>query len=195
MMDGFQRRRELKKKGILEAALELFMEHGVQKVSISEIAKKADVSQVTIYNYFGSKDQLAYDTVIYYTDKVWSQYKEEIFHSSMSYLEKMKNIVFNKKQTATKIHEEFYSYIMQVYAIDDYFKRLYEEEVIPKTIELLDEGKKLGYVDESLSNEVILLYLQMYREFFQKEGAEKVLPYTDEFIKLFLYGISGEQKK
>ncbi|MEJ9315183.1 TetR/AcrR family transcriptional regulator, partial [Halalkalibacterium halodurans] len=36
-MDGFQRRKEQKKRDILEAALSLFMEYGLQKVSIAEI--------------------------------------------------------------------------------------------------------------------------------------------------------------
>ena len=57
-MDGFEKRREQKKKDILKAALSLFQQYGVQKVTISEIAKKANVSQVTIYNYFESKDNL-----------------------------------------------------------------------------------------------------------------------------------------
>jgi AcrR family transcriptional regulator len=65
-LDGFQRRRELKKSHILQAALALFMEFGIQKVSIKEIAAKANVSQVTIYNYFGGKDQLVHDVIAFY---------------------------------------------------------------------------------------------------------------------------------
>lgn len=194
MMDGFQRRRELKKKGILEAALELFMEHGVQKVSISEIAKKADVSQVTIYNYFGSKDQLAYDTVMYYTENVWHAQKQILINPSIPYTEKLKSIIFDKKQIVTKINNEFHDFIMQIYATDENFNRLYNEELIPHTLALFEEGKKLGYVDKNFSNEVILMYLQMFRIFSQNTSAEQILPYTEELMKLFLYGLSGEKK-
>lgn len=50
-MNGFERRKERKKESIRQAAMQLFMEHGMRKVSIGEIADKAGVSQVTIYNF------------------------------------------------------------------------------------------------------------------------------------------------
>lgn len=57
-MDGFEKRRNDKKKAILQAALELFDQHGFDKVTVTEIAEKAHVSKVSIYNFFESKDNL-----------------------------------------------------------------------------------------------------------------------------------------
>lgn len=68
-MDGFEKRREQKKRNILEAALALFMEYGIQRVSITEIAKKANVSQVTIYTYFESKENLVRLVFKFYVDQ------------------------------------------------------------------------------------------------------------------------------
>ena len=48
-MDGFERRKEQKKEDIRRAALALFQSYGFKKVSIDEIARKAGVSQVTIF--------------------------------------------------------------------------------------------------------------------------------------------------
>ena len=62
-MDRFERRKEQKKSNIRQAALELFKTYGFKKVSISDIAHKAGVSPVTIYNHFGSKDELVRDVV------------------------------------------------------------------------------------------------------------------------------------
>jgi AcrR family transcriptional regulator len=59
MTDGFTRRKEQSKEEIRKAAWELFGQFGVEKVSIVDIARKAGVSQATIYNNFGSKDALA----------------------------------------------------------------------------------------------------------------------------------------
>ena len=96
-MDGFERRRELKKRNILDAALNLFLTNGVQKVSIAEIASKAAVSQVTIYNYFESKDNLVHEVITYYVDRVWNDY-EQLFNSSLPFYEKVKQIIFDKKK-------------------------------------------------------------------------------------------------
>ena len=46
------------KRAIKEAAFLLFSERGFNEVKIEHIAKEANVSQVTIYNHFGSKDAL-----------------------------------------------------------------------------------------------------------------------------------------
>lgn len=46
-------------QSILQTAIELFSVWGIKAVSIAEIAQKANVSQVSIYNFFGSKDNLA----------------------------------------------------------------------------------------------------------------------------------------
>ncbi|HEL8829465.1 TPA: helix-turn-helix transcriptional regulator, partial [Listeria monocytogenes] len=47
-----------KKTAIIEAAQILFGKQGFTAVSIKDIAALADVSQVSIYNYFGSKEAL-----------------------------------------------------------------------------------------------------------------------------------------
>src|SRR5271157_6627411 len=60
-MDGFERRKEQSKEDIRRAAEELFSKFGADKVSVNDIAHKAGVSQATIYNNFGSKDELVHD--------------------------------------------------------------------------------------------------------------------------------------
>ncbi len=45
---------------ILEAAEKVFAEKGFIETTISEIAKKANVSEATIYEYFGSKEELLF---------------------------------------------------------------------------------------------------------------------------------------
>ena len=57
-MNGFEKRRLKKKNSILIAALTLFKQYGYRKVTVAEIADKASVSQVSIYNYFKSIEYL-----------------------------------------------------------------------------------------------------------------------------------------
>lgn len=46
------------RKKILQAAAELFINSGFEGVSISQIAKKAEINQSLIYHYFESKEEL-----------------------------------------------------------------------------------------------------------------------------------------
>ena len=58
VLNGFEKVKRRKKRAIKEAAFLLFSERGFNEVKIEHIAKEANVSQVTIYNHFGSKDAL-----------------------------------------------------------------------------------------------------------------------------------------
>ncbi len=57
-MDGFERRRNDKKKAIMQTALKLFDQYGFDRVTVTEIAEKAHVSKVSVYKFFESKDNL-----------------------------------------------------------------------------------------------------------------------------------------
>ncbi|WP_407272110.1 TetR/AcrR family transcriptional regulator [Radiobacillus sp. PE A8.2] len=195
-MDGFERRKQIKKNSILKTALDLFMMYGVQKVSIAQIAMDASVSQVTIYNYFESKHNLVHEVIIYYVETVWSEI-EQVLDSTVAFPEKIKLLVFNKKQSADQINEGFYHEFMKDYAAgNSYIEEFYAKKVFPKLIALFDEGREKGYIDASISNEAILFYIQMLKESMQKEDVyQQILPYTEDITKLIFYGIVGNKEK
>ncbi|WP_100372039.1 TetR/AcrR family transcriptional regulator [Bacillus sp. FJAT-45037] len=195
-MDGFQRRKEQKKKNILAAALDLFMEYGVQKVSIAEIANKANVSQVTIYNYFESKHKLIHDVFIHYVDGVSTDFEQTVL-SERPFPEKVKALIFNKTQMAAQIHEEFYQYIMKEYSIEgNYIEKIYVEKTLPYFTTLFQQGKEQGYVDPNLSDQAIIFYIQMLKDTFQREDAYKtMLPLTEDITNIFFYGIIGKRSE
>ena len=59
---GISERREREKierrRTILNCARELILSQGVQRVSMEDIARKAELSKATVYLYFSSKDVL-----------------------------------------------------------------------------------------------------------------------------------------
>ena len=50
-MNQYQKTTEKKKQAIIQSALSLFKEKGFKETSIQSIAKVAEVSPVSIYNY------------------------------------------------------------------------------------------------------------------------------------------------
>ena len=59
-MESKRRENSRKRDAILEAALEVFAQKGFQDATISEIAKKANVAEATIYEYFENKETLLF---------------------------------------------------------------------------------------------------------------------------------------
>jgi AcrR family transcriptional regulator len=194
-MDGFEKRREQKKRDILEAALALFMEYGIQKVSITEIAKKANVSQVTIYNYFESKDNLVRLVFKYYVDQIWNEQKQRLVND-LPFNEKIKKIIFNKGIAANQISEQFFQDFMKDYASGrSYVEEVYQKEALPLFIKLFNEGREQGYINSEVSDEAILFYLKMFQEYLQREDVGTMtLPIAEDLTKLFFYGITGRKE-
>lgn len=196
-MDGFEKRKQQKKEDILNASLTLFKKFGVQRVSVTEIAKKANVSQVTIYNYFGSKNNLAHEVIIFYVDQVWEGY-EQLFDSNAPFLDKIKQVIFDKTMEANHINQEFFEYFMKEYTDEggnNYIEEMYTKKALPRFMDLFKEGREQGYINPNISNEAILLYIQIFKEYMQKGDVTKeILPFTEELTKLFFYGIAGKEK-
>lgn len=195
-MDGFQRRREQKENAILQAALTLFMDAGVQKVSIAEIAAKANVSQVTIYKYFESKENLTQLVLKFYVDQIWEEQKKQL-NSDLPFLDKIKQITFSKSDYANQFNSQFFQYFMNDYSTGkSYVEEIYTREAIPRMIALFDEGKEQGFIDQNMSNEAILVYMQMFKDYLQqKDVSLTVLPVTEDLITLFFYGIVGKKEE
>jgi AcrR family transcriptional regulator len=55
-----ERKKEQTHLAIAEAARELFRERGFEAVTVAEIARAADVSEGTVFNYFPTKEDLFY---------------------------------------------------------------------------------------------------------------------------------------
>lgn len=195
-MNGFQRRREQKEKAILQAALTLSMKAGIQKVSVAQIAEKANVSQVTIFNYFESKDNLIQAVLKYYVDQVWDE-QRKLIDSDLPFTDKIKQMIFNESDYAKNIHEEFFQYLMKDYVNGkSYIEELYINEGIPRILALFNEGKEQGLVNPNLSDEAILFYLQMFKEYLQRQDvAPTVLPIAEELTNLFFFGIVGKREE
>ena len=63
MSDRRQRNRDRTSRAIVNAALELFTELGFDATTVEQIATRAEVSPVTVFRYFGSKDAILFATL------------------------------------------------------------------------------------------------------------------------------------
>lgn len=63
--------RKQKKELIMNVALELFAENGYHATSISQIARKAEISKGLTYNYFESKKELLDELIKHGFDAIW----------------------------------------------------------------------------------------------------------------------------
>lgn len=193
-MNGYERRTEAKKKAIINAAKELFTERGVTDVGVGEIAAKARVSQVSIYNYFGDKHALAKEALVVILDEAIREY-EEILDREIPFQEKLK-IVMAKKHNA--VIEASRSHFSEYAWSDKALQQVYWGAAAIKSshiyLKFIELGKKEGAIDERIPNDAILKYLYSSISIMQEPDYLKT---SDEYklgiFRLFLHGLLGNE--
>jgi AcrR family transcriptional regulator len=65
-----ERKKQQTRQAIYEAARRLFQERGFENVTVAEVARAADVSEVTVFNYFPTKEDLFYAGMHFFEDEL-----------------------------------------------------------------------------------------------------------------------------
>ncbi|MFL1675059.1 TetR/AcrR family transcriptional regulator [Paenibacillus thiaminolyticus] len=198
-MNGYERRKQKKIEQIYSIAFQFFSKYGFQKVSVNEIAQKAKVSPATIYNYFGTKEQLYADMLMNWLDKQLEQY-ERILDSELSFPEKTKEIMLLEAQNLKILSDEFpkvppseASGLAEVMESDS------GQKVMRFFMKFVAMGKQEGYIHRDLTEEVTMLYFTMYKNalgrYWEAADQERLTRSIDQFIELFFYGLVGQAQK
>lgn len=201
---------EITKERILNSAIELFYKKGYRGVATNEIAKKAGVSEGTVFKYYPTKKDLLYKTVMKAT---------ELF-TDVSAIESLKIVI---EKNRDKDYGIFLREIMmdRIKLLDDNYELIktifmevqYHEDIgtlIKKKflyninnvgIEIIEVGRNKDIIPKSVTDEEgLLLLLGMilplvikYNFIREKkdEDYEKFDKEIERVIKFFICGIGG----
>ncbi|NLI57246.1 MAG: TetR/AcrR family transcriptional regulator [Clostridium sp.] len=188
-MNGFDKRKEEKMKHIINIAFEMFNSYGINNVKITDVAKRANVSKVTIYNYFESKEGLVRQVFFNFADKQLEEVKK-LIESKLTFREKLERFYHIKIQAAELLSEKFVNSIIGSYpVIQEYMGSYYEEKLKPVFMSLIIQGKNEGDIDKELSNEAILIYIEAFKDILSKPMDRDL---RTDLGKLFYYGFKGK---
>lgn len=71
-----ERKKQKTRNLIAETARRLFAERGFEAVSVAEVARQAEVSEATVFNYFPTKEDLVYDGLEYFEEEMLQAVRE-----------------------------------------------------------------------------------------------------------------------
>jgi AcrR family transcriptional regulator len=133
---GIRERRErdieARRKLILSAATDLFLRHGFSGVTLDDIAAAIEFSKGTIYNHFGSKEEIYATILLEHLNSLRASLRE----AAASNLETAERL-----QNATKAYVRFYrerrEYFQLLFFIDHVSDRQRIPEALLKSIRLL----------------------------------------------------------
>ena len=199
-MKASRRRWERNKERILQATLELFQVHGIKKTTTNDVAQKAGVSPATVYNHFGSKEDLVRAAVKYFLTGVAADFRK-IVERDLPFMEKMEQVLLYKSDMFGHYQGDFlHTLISEDPEIRQLVDSIYLVEIREMVINFYEEGKRQGYINAELSTETIMRFSEITRrgmvaDSSLSEETEHNRKLLQELIPLYLYGILGKPGK
>ena len=192
-MNQYQKTTEKKKQAIIQAALQLFKEKGFKDTSIKSIAEAAEVSPVSIYNYFGSKDNLVALCVNDLFEEI-TQQAEDILNSNLDFKTKLDHAFALCQE---KMSQQISDYFQDKLVEDSVFSTLLTKAITAKKRDIyrayIKVGKEEGLIAEDLSTELILNVMDALNGMGnQLDHSDNLETEVEQIHQIFLYGIFGK---
>lgn len=202
-----------KKKIMLDIALKLFSENGIEQTNMTDIAKASNVGVATLYRYFSNKNNLVVETGIEAWYQINTKYKkdvDDIMNTEIKGIRKLENLmnlfyeIFTKEKNFVCFLDGFDNYIVnnnisidslvnyekEVLKIDPYIQEIYKSGIDDQTIKRIDDIdlfiKTIGHTLIALSQKVFIR-----NKIVTNDSKEKLL---DE-MKLMIQMIISYAKK
>ena len=194
-MNQYQKTTEKKKQAIIQAALRLFKDKGFKETSIKSIAEAAEVSPVSIYNYFGSKDNLVALCVNDLFEEI-TQQAEDILKSNLAFNTKLDQALDLCQE---KMSQQISYYFQDKTLRDPAFSSLLTKAITAKKRDIyrtyINLGKEEGLIARDLSTELILNVMDALNSVGnQLAHSDNLETDVKQIYQIFLYGILGKKK-
>ncbi|CAH1058475.1 hypothetical protein PAECIP111894_04649 [Paenibacillus pseudetheri] len=199
-MNGFEKRAAQKKLKIMKTTMEMLKSWEPKRLRIADIAKEAGVSQVTIYNYFGSKEALLSESFKDFIEKAIREFEDYIL-GGHSLKEIIEYIMTMERETYSSLPPATVKELM----IEDkemfhYLEERYTNDVLPLMVKMVEDGKARGEISSKVSTKGILSFMGMYMRssgemLDEASKQEDIDAFLEEAIHLFFYGICGREQE
>lgn len=81
MIDGREKKGNKTKEALLNATISLIAENGIEALSASSVAKRANVSKASVFHHFGSMETIQQEAFIL-SDILMNEALEQIYNES-----------------------------------------------------------------------------------------------------------------
>ncbi|WP_313638892.1 TetR/AcrR family transcriptional regulator [Paenibacillus sp.] len=199
-MNGFEKRAAQIKLKIMKTTMDMLKNWEPKRLRIVDIAKEAGVSQVTIYNYFGSKEALLSESFKDFVEKAIREF-EDYINGEHSLKEIIEYIMTMERETYSSLSPATVKELM----VEDqemfrYIEERYANDVLPLMIKMVEDGKARGEISNKVSTKGILSFIGMYMRssgemLDEASKQEDIKVFLEEAIHLFFYGICGREQE
>jgi len=197
-MNGFEKRAAQIKLKIMKTTMEMLKNCEPKRLRIADIAKEAGVSQVTIYNYFGSKEALLSESFKDFVQKEIQEFEDYIYQEH-SLKEIIGYILTMERETYSGLSPATVKELMvEDQEMFHYIEERYANDILPVLVKMVEDGKARGEISNKVSTKGILSLMGMYMRnagelLDEASKQEDMDAFIEEAIHIFFYGICGKE--
>lgn len=156
---------EIRRKELLDAALELFYEIGYDNTSINDIIKKVGVTKGAFYYHFKSKEEVLDTIALQRAEEMVNAFHKALDGADGSVVEKLNGIISAMQEYRARTHEER----LKVFEVLDKSEnaklrqRIYENYMTlskPVVEKMIEQGIREGVFVSSFPDELAEFYIQ-----------------------------------
>lgn len=164
-----------KKEIILTRSTEVFFKYGLQKLSMDELADRIGVSKKTIYNNYGSKDNLLEEIIITKMNALMDNLTEILTSSKTDILEKFSLAIqtissqYGVFQNAIKLDQNAARILSSTKCV------VINDQIQTAVEDITKEAKKKGLVKQNINPEMIpYIFLNIIKGLSSWERADNI---------------------
>lgn len=187
-----QENKQVQTDKIIEAAKELFIEHGLNDVQMKDIAARSGAGVATVFRYFPKKDELIVEVAIQSLDAVETEFRRIVSMKSSAFerLKLLLDTLLDAQKVdhykSARFREAFESYASfstePLPGIDRYLSR--QREIVDLLGPLIEDGAKDGSINGAIPiKPLIITVINSYASFTNNVALKSSISYLDQDIQ------------
>ncbi|BDX37401.1 hypothetical protein CYCD_07560 [Tenuifilaceae bacterium CYCD] len=136
------------KTRLLQVSREMFLRHGYSKIRIDEIAAELNISKKTIYNHFGSKEELLFEVIEASKQEIARDFAAIEDNPEMQFEEKIKASLSLLGLWVSKVQVLIQDLKRNLPEAYDTIAKFNKEIIVKQGMQILNEGVHLGKLKE-----------------------------------------------
>ncbi len=198
------KRRELKRKRIMQAALKVFSKKGYSPAALEEVAREAGIAKGTLYLYFQDKEDLFSSTILFVIDNLASFIQKNL-DESMGPIETLERLAYSQLKFFSQ-NRDFFGLTQTILSgnlLGDH-KRLFEslkeriKDLTNFLTQVIEKGKDERLIRGDIeTEEIVSSYVGMIdysinqMTFQNRQSAFDIEKKAKTIMKILLEGVSN----
>lgn len=155
------------KARLLQVSREMFLRHGYSKIRIDEIAAELNISKKTIYNHFGSKEELLFEVIEESKREIENDFAAIESNTDLQYEEKVKACLSLLGTWVSRVQlliHDLKRNLPQAYSVIVAFNK---EILVKQGVTILEQGVRLGKLNEGWTlNMALFIFMSASEKLF-----------------------------